>query len=126
MTKLLLDTCTLIQWATNPKQLKDEARIAISSGRSLVYVSAATAWEIAIKTKLGKLEKSPSIFSLLQDNRFTELPISILHTQETNLLPMIHRDPFDRLLVAQARSESMTLVTRDPEIHKYDVETLAA
>lgn len=92
----------------------------------MVFISAATAWEIAIKTKLGKLQTTPSLTALMQENRFTELPISIVHTEETSRLPMIHRDPFDRLLVAQARLESLTLITTDAEIHKYDVVTLAA
>ncbi len=126
MTNLLLDTSVLIEWAKDPKQLKDDARIAIANGRSLVFVSTATAWEIAIKTKLGKLDNLPSIRSLLSQNRFTELPISLTHTEETMQLPMIHRDPFDRLLVAQARCNSLALVTRDSEIVKYDVPTLAA
>lgn len=126
MTRLLLDTCTLIQWATAPKLLRDEARIAIASGRTLVFVSAATAWEIAIKSKLGKLEDTPPVSELLRDNRFHELPVSVVHAEETRHLPFIHRDPFDRLLVAQARKEKMTLVTRDAEILEYDVATLAA
>src|SRR5690349_7447011 len=117
MTNLLLDTCSLIQWANDPKQLKDEARIAIANGRSRVFVSAATAWEIAIKVKIGKLEKLPSIQGLLKANRFIELPVLISHTEETAMLPMIHRDPFDRLLIAQAGCNSLTLVTSDFEIH---------
>lgn len=126
MSGLLLDTCTLIHWATNPKLLRDEARIAIANGRSIVFVSAATAWEIAIKTKLGKLEETPPLAKLLKDNRFTEFAITIAHAEATRELPLIHRDPFDRLLIAQARSESLTLVTGDTEILKYDVPTLAA
>lgn len=126
MNRLLLDTCTLIHWATNPKLLKEEARIAIASGRTFVFVSAATAWEIAIKTKLGKLGETPPIAELLRDNRFSELPITVAHAEATLELPLIHNDPFDRLLVAQARKESLTLVTSDTEILKYDVMTLAA
>src|SRR5690349_10692949 len=102
MTRLLLDTCTLIHWATNPKLLKDEARIAVANGRAFVFVSAVTAWEIAIKTRLGKLGETPPIAELLRDNRFTELAITVAHAEETRELPLIHHDPFDRLLVAQA------------------------
>ncbi len=126
MSNLLLDTSVLIDWAKDPKLLKDEARIAIANGRSMVFVSTATAWEIAIKTKLKKLDPLPSIQSLLSQNRFTELPISLTHAEDTMKLPMIHKDPFDRLLVSQARCNSLTLVTRDSEIVKYEVATLAA
>lgn len=126
MNRLLLDTCTLIQWAMNPKLLKEEARITVASGRAFVFVSAVTAWEIAIKTKLGKLDETPPIADLLRANRFTELAITVAHVEETRTLPLIHSDPFDRLLVAQARKEGLTLITRDSEIPKYDLLTLAA
>ncbi|MCA9194140.1 MAG: type II toxin-antitoxin system VapC family toxin [Planctomycetales bacterium] len=126
MTRLVLDTCTFIQWAVNPGLIKEDARFAIASGRSFVFVSAATTWEMAIKTRLGKLDETPSVLDLMRAERFTELPITIEHTEETKQLPLLHRDPFDRLLVAQARKESLTLVTSDSEIPKYDVSTLAA
>lgn len=126
MSRLLLDTCTLLRWAIDPSQIKEEARFAIASGRSFVFVSAATSWEMSIKTRLGKLPSTPPLRELMQQERFTELPISIGHAEETKELPLLHRDPFDRLLVAQARKEALTLVTSDSEIFKYDVSTLAA
>ncbi len=126
MSRFLLDTCTLIDWALDPKRLSESARLAIADGRSFVYVSAATAWEIAIKVKLGKLPSPPSLEALLKDNRFFELPISIAHAEVTKELPLLHRDPFDRLLIAQAKSERLVLITRDAMFSNYDVTTLAA
>ena len=126
MKPILLDTCTLIDWATNPTRLSDEARHLIAAGRSFVFVSAASAWEIAIKRRIGKLAAPTDIDWLLRQNRFNELAISIAHTDATIKLPMHHKDPFDRLLVAQAQCEHLTLITRDREILKYDIPTIAA
>ena len=126
MTPLLLDTCTLIYWATRPDELTDEARLSIGSGRSFVFVSAASAMEIAIKRRVGKLTSPTDIEWLLRQNRFNELPVTVAHAEATTELPMLHKDPFDRLIVAQARCENLTLVTRDRVIKKYDVPTIAA
>ncbi len=126
MNSLLLDTCTLIDWASNPRLLSDAARIAIADGRSQVFVSAASAMEIVIKVKLGKLDMPTDITSLLQANRFVELAVRIDHAEAMAELPLLHKDPFDRLLVAQARSENLTLVTSDQQIQQYDVAFLAA
>ncbi len=126
MTRLLLDTCVLLDWAVDPKLLRDDARIAIADGRSQVFVSAATGWEIAIKRTLGKLRSPADVTSLLKANRFLELAVSMAHAEATGNLPMHHRDPFDRLLIAQAKAENLTFVTRDQAIRRYDVATLAA
>lgn len=126
MTRYLLDTHTLIDWAINPNRLSTEARLAIGSGRSLIFVSAVTAIEIAIKQKLGKLNSPTDIRWLLKENHFEELNVTIEHAEETLHLPLAHKDPFDRLLVAQARIEKLTLITRDSVLlDKYDVATLA-
>lgn len=127
MIRYLLDTHILIDWATHPSRLATEARVAIGNGRSLIFVSAVAAIEISIKRKLGKLDSPTDVGWLLEENRFEELPVTIQHAEETVQLPLAHRDPFDRLLVAQARSENMTLITRDRVLlHDYDVATLAA
>ena len=126
MKQLLLDTCTLIDWAVDPNRLHEEARLSIGRGRSLVYVSAASAWEIAIKRRVGKLTAPDDIDWLLRQNRFKELPVTIAHGEATAALPMHHKDPFDRLLIAQAQYEQLTLVTRDRQILEYDVPTIAA
>lgn len=126
MMRFLLDTCVLIDWAVDPKRLRDEARIAIAEGRSQVLVGAATAWEIAIKTSLGRLKAPRELVPLLHANRFLELAITVRHAELTAALPMYHEDPFDRLLIAQTGAEGLTLVTRDQTIQRYDVLTLAA
>jgi len=124
--QFLLDTCTLIDWATDPGRLKEKARLSIGSGRSYVFVSAATAWEIAIKRRIGKLDAPSDVAWLLRENRFQELPVNVAHGDATSNLPMHHKDPFDRPIIAQAKCEGLTLITRDREIFKYDVPTIAA
>lgn len=126
MSRLLLDTCTLIHWAVDPSRIATNARAAIGDGRSFVYVSAASTWEVAIKQRIGKLGPIGNLEQLLADNRFEPLPISLHHTVATLELPMLHRDPFDRLLVAQALYENFQLVTQDRMIQQYDVSILAA
>ena len=126
MTRFLLDTCVLIDWAIDPRRLRNQARIAIANGRSQVFVSAATAWEIAIKTSLGKLHAPRELTPLLSANRFLELAITLRHTELLAELPPHHKDPFDRLLIAQAIAEGLTLITRDDVIQQYNALTLAA
>lgn len=89
-------------------------------------MSAATAWEIAIKRALGKLEGPDDLTAELTANSFAALPVTVEHALVAGALPPHHSDPFDRMLVAQARSESLTLVTRDPRIPAYGVPVLRA
>jgi len=91
-----------------------------------VYVSAASAWEIAIKASLGRIETDRRIEEVVTRSGFEELPIRISHAKAVETLPPHHRDPFDRMLVAQASVEALVLVTRDPLIRRYDVEVLDA
>lgn len=123
---LLLDTPILLWWYENPRLLKPEALKIIENQGNEIFVSATVFWEISIKTALGKLTvpaKMPD--RILID--FTELPINASHAREVSLLPPIHQDPFDRLLIAQARVEEMTLITRDQKIMKYpDIHILEA
>lgn len=91
-----------------------------------VYVSAASAWEIAIKASLGRIETDRRIEEVVIRSGFEELPIRISHAKTVETLPSHHRDPFDRMLVAQASVEGLVLVTRDPLIRRYDVEVLDA
>lgn len=123
---LLLDTHTLIWVFTGDEGLSVRARGAIRDGRNLVYVSAATAWEIAIKRAPGKLKAPDNLQEGLERYRFASLDISLEHALAVERLPAHHRDPFDRMLVAQARVEGMTLVTRDSRIKAYDVPILEA
>jgi PIN domain nuclease of toxin-antitoxin system len=123
--KLLLDTHVLLWWL-NEEPITTEAQQAIASPKNAVCVSAASAWEMGIKVGLGKLQVPERLSARLGSERFTPLPVTIDHGLRVGELPMLHRDPFDRLLVAQAQLEGLTIVTRDPRIARYDVETLAA
>ena len=123
---LLLDTHVLLWWLDDPSQLSEAAGTAIRDGESIVWVSAATAWEIVIKKALGKLDAPDNLGEVLRECHFAPLPITIAHALAVLSLPMHHRDPFDRMLVAQARTEGMTVITRDPEILKYEVPNIVA
>lgn len=124
--RLLLDTHVLLWWLANDPALTQEATSAIADPASAVFVSAATAWEIAIKQALGKLEAPNDLERQIQLNRFEPLSITIGHAYSAGTLPRHHDDPFDRMLVAQAMSESMTIVTRDPRLDPYGVSSLPA
>jgi PIN domain nuclease of toxin-antitoxin system len=123
--RLLLDTHTLLWWIAN-EPLQEEADRAIRSPRSIVCVSGASAVEIGVKSAAGKLRLPDDLEEQLRHHRFTPLPVTVAHGLRVAELPLIHRDPFDRLLVAQAQLEGLTIVTRDPRIGRYDVATLAA
>lgn len=124
--KLLLDTHIYIGWLQDPGLLADDARIAIASPRNVVFVSAASIIEIAVKQAAGKLRMDEPPEAQLDACRFHALPITIAHAAAMRALPAIHRDPFDRMLAAQAQVEGLTLVTRDPALRRYDVPAIAA
>ena len=121
---LLLDTHVLIWWDEG-RRLSGAARRAIEAADS-VYVSAASAWEVAIKIGLGRLRPARTVEEAADESGFLELPITFHHSQRVSGLPAHHRDPFDRLLVAQAEVEGLTLVTRDPVFERYAVERILA
>jgi PIN domain nuclease of toxin-antitoxin system len=123
---LLLDTHTFLWWLDDPALLAESARKAIADGKNLVYVSAAVAWEIAIKRSLGKLNAPEDLEAAMAANRFLPLPVTVPHALAVASLPDHHRDPFDRLLIAQARHEGFQLVSRDPFMKLYDVPLLEA
>ena len=123
--KLLLDAHALLWWLSGDSRLGRRARAAIVDPSNFVFVSAATAWEIAVKRALGKLGAPGDIDDWLVQNNFRPLPIQIAEAVAAAELPLHHRDPFDRLLVAQARMGGMTIVTIDANISKYDVPVLA-
>lgn len=125
---LLLDTHALIWFLENDPQLSARARTALSDPANVCHVSDATAWEAGIKHSLGKL-KLPVPFEILFPARLLELgfhslPIRHSHLHQIIHLPYHHRDPFDRLLIAQAQIEEMTLVSCDPHFPRYDVPIL--
>jgi PIN domain nuclease of toxin-antitoxin system len=123
---LLLDTHVLLWWLEDPRQLSKHAKKAIQDGANRVYVSAAVAWEIAIKKALGKLDAPDDLEEMIESNRFVSLPVTIPHALAVQALPNYHRDPFDRMLIAQALHEGFRLVTRDQEIAKYPVPQILA
>lgn len=120
--RLLLDTHVILWWLSDHETLSDDIKDAIDTEVD-VFVSAATIWEVAIKQAAGKLGPADLPEKILECG-LRELPITTAHALIAARLPLIHRDPFDRVLVAQARCEGLTLVTRDAEIQKYEVPVL--
>ena len=121
---LLLDTHAFLWWDASDSKLPSGLKVAIASPSNQVYISAVTVWEIAIKRSSGKLIFEGSVPRAISEHRFLPLAISIDHVEFAGSLPPLHRDPFDRLLVAQARLESLMLVTVDEEILRYQVPHL--
>jgi PIN domain nuclease of toxin-antitoxin system len=133
MTRYLLDTHALLWAIADPARLSDEARRQISDGANEVYVSIASAWELCVKVAAGKLALSnygallgsaATFQAELETAGFQLLPISASHVFETQRLAMHHRDPFDRLLVAQALIEDLVLVTHDDALRPYPARLL--
>ncbi|MBL0171750.1 MAG: type II toxin-antitoxin system VapC family toxin [Gemmatimonadaceae bacterium] len=122
--RVLLDTHVLIWWDAGQK-LSAAALEAIQHADD-VYVSVASAWEIAIKASLGKISSKRSVSQATAECGFLELPVTFEHAELVATLPSIHRDPFDRMLVGQAIVEGLTVVTRDPAIRQYHVSVIAA
>jgi PIN domain nuclease of toxin-antitoxin system len=123
---ILLDTHVLIWALENNPELSDGARNSIIRAGNMVFVSSISIWEIAIKKNLGKLETPDNLQEEIELHRFTPLQINYAHAELAGKLPDIHRDPFDRMLIAQAIIEKLTLVSRDKLIARYDVDILAA
>jgi PIN domain nuclease of toxin-antitoxin system len=108
-----------------PSRLPHRLRTELAGGEHEVFASAASAWEIAIKSAIGKIKADlDEIVTASAATGFEELPVRMAHTARIRELPPFHRDPFDRLLVAQALDEGLTLVTRDPVFRDYRVPTL--
>ena len=122
--QLLLDTHALIWWLSNDSTLSSEAKDAIANPDNIVFVSAASAWEIAIKKSLGKLQVPDDLKAQIEAKKFTPLAINIDHALTVEKLPLHHQDPFDRILIAQAISENLIVVTRDNKFEAYEVKTI--
>ncbi len=125
MTALLLDTEALIWWDANDPRLGGKARTAIQDAAE-VYVSAASAWEIIIKSAIGKLRTTRHPAKAVADGGFLELPITFEHAEAVKALPLHHTDPFDRLIIAAASVERCIIVTSDEKFRSYDVELVDA
>lgn len=124
--KLLLDTHVLLWALGRPQRIRAETRRRIEQPDRFVFVSVVSAWEIEIKRALGKLRAPLDLTAQLTRLRFTELPVRLRHVDALRDLPPLHRDPFDRMLVAQAGADGLTLVTADDRLRAYDVATLEA
>ncbi len=126
--RALLDTHAFLWWNLNDPQLSETVRDFISNGRNEIFLSAASAWEIAIKYAKGRLElpETPNkyVVGRLNKHHFVPLPIQISHTLQVYNLPAIHNDPFDRLLIVQSQMEGLPLLTADREIARYRVEVI--
>jgi PIN domain nuclease of toxin-antitoxin system len=123
---LLLDTHIFLWWDTSSPELGPKASAAIADPDNRVFVSAASAWEIAIKRKLGHLAYIGSPAQAIEANGFTALPITARQAELVETLELIHRDPFDRLLIAQSLDRNLVLVTADGQIKQYPVTVLWA
>ena len=121
--RLLLDTHALLWWLADAG-LTDQARDAIADPANLIMVSAASAWEISIKKALGKLAAPDDLEQQVDAGGFSALPVSVAHAIAAGQLPRHHDDPFDRMLIAQAFAEGLTIVTHDKRFTDYDVAML--
>lgn len=126
--RLLLDTHTLLWWQTADPRLSSSALAAISAEENEIFVSAASAWEIAIKTRMGKLDSIPEAAArfgeLIAADGFTHLSITHRHALRAGAHPATHKDPFDRMLAAQAELEGLCLVTTDPVFAGFGTQVL--
>ncbi len=126
--RLLLDTHTFIWWMTNDRALPASTRAAIGDEENTIFLSAATAWEMAIKHRTGKLPVVTGFIAdipgAMETEGFFELPVSITHGQMAGNFPLHHKDPFDRMLIAQALAEDLMLVSNETQFDAYGVTRL--
>ena len=126
MQRLLLDTHAFVWWLVDVSKLAEGAHAAIADPRNEVFVSAITGWEITVKRAKGRMTAPDNLLSMIDEKGFTHLPLTFHHAEQAGRLPMRHRDPFDRFLIAQAQAEGLVLVTRDARIPLYGIRTMAA
>ena len=124
--RLLLDTHTFLWWVSDWGQIDETTRDTIADPANEVFVSAVSGWEIAIKKAKGRLVAPDNLSAVVEEKHFEHLPLTFEHAERAAVLPMHHRDPFDRMLIAQAQAEELVLVTRDERIPLYDVPTMPA
>lgn len=124
--RLLLDTHAFLWCLGNTAELSALARTAIADRDNDVFVSAVSGWEIAVKRAKGHLTAPDNLAAMVEERGFAHLPLTFHHAEEAGLLPMHHKDPFDRFLIAQAQAERLTLITKDENIGRYDVATMWA
>ena len=124
--RVLLDTHFLLWWLDDAVELGDTAREVISRPENLIFYSSASLWELRIKEFSGKIDLPENFSTILQTEPFEALAVTVKHTEALRGLPMHHRDPFDRMLIAQAITEKLTLLTRDEFIPLYDIASMKA
>ncbi len=124
--RLLLDTHVLLCCLSAPKELATGTREKLQDADNVVLVSAVSAWEMEIKRALGKLKAPADLEEQLRRRRFVELPLHLRHVRALRDLPPLHRDPFDRMLVAQAVADDLALVSRDTRLERYPVAYVRA
>lgn len=126
--RILLDTHAFLWWVTDDEQLSRRARRLLGDGKNEVFFSAASAWEISMKSSLGRValpdDAERYVPKQLEQNAFEVLPVRLQHALRVGALPGIHRDPFDRLLIAQALIEDLTLLSRDRHLASYSVRVV--
>lgn len=123
--RLLLDTRVVLWWMADAPHLPDRIKDLIDT-ESAVHVSAVSPWEITIKQFLGEVEGPGDLAEQVRDLRFLSIPVTAAHGVRAGRLPILHTDPFDRILVAQAQAEGLAVVTRNVYIPQYDVQTVQA
>ncbi len=126
MNKYLLDTQVLLWWLEDDGRLKRDITKLIIGEENQVFVSVISFWEISVKNRLGKLPLRTKLETIVNESKFTILSITTDYILALDALPLIHKDPFDRMLVAQAKVEKLKLITSDPKIWKYKVAVLKA
>lgn len=124
MKGLLLDTHVLLWWLDDNPRLPSRFRIRITDPALPCFFSAASIWEIGIKRALGKLEAPLGLIGTLEEEGFRGLAMELVHAEAVAMLPLHHHDPFDRMLIAQARAESLAIASVDRRFSDYDVELL--
>ncbi len=126
MKRLLLDTHVLIWWLNGDNQLGATAKQEIGDEKNEVFVSAASTWEMSIKKQLGKLLAPEDIEQKVELAGFSKLSVSLFHGEQAGSLPLHHKDPFDRMLIAQAQSEGLVIVTKDEHFPDYGIRLMDA
>ncbi|MBS0272090.1 MAG: type II toxin-antitoxin system VapC family toxin [Proteobacteria bacterium] len=122
----LLDTHILLWWLADAPALSSKVRSLMSDENTIIFVSAASTWEIIIKKALGKLKAPDDLGKVLKESMFKELSMTTVHTFAIKDLPNHHSDPFDRMLVAQAKCDNLTLITSDEKLLLYDIRYIKA
>jgi len=120
----LIDTHIFLWWLDDNKKLKKHVKSIISDPENIIYLSAASAWEMSIKKSLGKLKIDFDLSDELKINGIEPLPITMAHCKVVEYLPYHHQDPFDRMLIAQSKSDNITLISHDKTLGIYDANVL--